>query len=245
MALTGAASAVGRAVRTRLEGDGIRVIGIDLHDSDITADLGTPQGRVAAMNEVLERADRILDGLVLCAGLGPDEAPPARQVSVNYYGAVAMLDGLRPVLSAGTDPAAVAVVPHTIGLSPSADNGLVDGLADLAESVACRAAESYEAREAQVMSRMALVRAVRIRSLDWGRSGVRLNVLARGPVSEAPMVRGTGDPAELPVPLDRATTTEDLAGVVAFLLGRDAAMVHGAVLFADGGTDALLRPELF
>ena len=37
--ITGAASGIGLATRTLLEGRGDRVIGVDLHDADIVADL--------------------------------------------------------------------------------------------------------------------------------------------------------------------------------------------------------------
>ena len=33
------------------------------------------------------------------------------------------------------------------------------------------------------------------------------------------------------------------AGVIGFLLGPASGYVHGSVLFADGGTDALVRPD--
>jgi enoyl-[acyl-carrier-protein] reductase (NADH) len=36
---------------------------------------------------------------------------------------------------------------------------------------------------------------------------------------------------------------EAIAQVIAFLLSPASAPVHGSVLFADGGTDALLRPD--
>jgi hypothetical protein len=36
-----------------------------------------------------------------------------------------------------------------------------------------------------------------------------------------------------------------MAAIVAFLLGPDAAFVHGSVWYADGGTDASFRPDRF
>ena len=35
------------------------------------------------------------------------------------------------------------------------------------------------------------------------------------------------------------------AATVAFLLSSNSSFIHGAVLFADGGTDALVRPDWF
>jgi NAD(P)-dependent dehydrogenase (short-subunit alcohol dehydrogenase family) len=36
---------------------------------------------------------------------------------------------------------------------------------------------------------------------------------------------------------------EEVAAVIDFLLGPDASLLYGSVLYADGGTDALLRPR--
>jgi NAD(P)-dependent dehydrogenase (short-subunit alcohol dehydrogenase family) len=49
----------------------------------------------------------------------------------------------------------------------------------------------------------------------------------------------------LPVPLARSGSAAEVAGAVVFLLGPDSRYVHGQVLFADGGTDALMRPDSF
>jgi nucleoside-diphosphate-sugar epimerase len=43
--VTGAAGGIGRATRARLEADGHRVIGVDVRDAEIIADLGTAAGR--------------------------------------------------------------------------------------------------------------------------------------------------------------------------------------------------------
>src|SRR5256886_11477324 len=40
-------------------------LGIDLEGEEVCADLGTPQGRVSAMNTVLDLTNRVIDGLVL------------------------------------------------------------------------------------------------------------------------------------------------------------------------------------
>ncbi len=50
---------------------GHTVIGVDLRDADVIADLSTADGRRAAATRVLELADGKLDGAVLAAGIGP------------------------------------------------------------------------------------------------------------------------------------------------------------------------------
>jgi len=54
VAVTGSGSGLGAALRSRLEADGTRVIGIDLKNAEVEADLGTLKGRAAAIDRVGE-----------------------------------------------------------------------------------------------------------------------------------------------------------------------------------------------
>ena len=49
IAISGSASGIGAATRRMLEDDGHTVIGIDLRDAEVTADLSTDDGREAAV----------------------------------------------------------------------------------------------------------------------------------------------------------------------------------------------------
>jgi len=69
-AVTGSASGIGAAIRARLESGGDTVIGVDLRDAEVIADLATPAGRAAAVVAVAARAGERLDRLVVCAGFG-------------------------------------------------------------------------------------------------------------------------------------------------------------------------------
>ena len=95
IAVTGSASGIGAAIRARLARDGQRVIGIDLRDAEVIADLATAAGRAAAIAAVERACGGRLDGLVVCAGVGPHVTDQALIVSLNYFGAQALLDGLR------------------------------------------------------------------------------------------------------------------------------------------------------
>ena len=55
--VSGAASGIGAATAALLREQGHRVIGVDLRDADVTADLGTAEGRAAAVAGV-RGADR-------------------------------------------------------------------------------------------------------------------------------------------------------------------------------------------
>lgn len=249
--ITGSGSGLGAAIRRRLEADGCRVVGVDLANQEIEADLSTASGRADAMNAVLTATDRSIDALVVCAGLGPHVRPLTKLVSVNYYGAVEVLDGLRPALAAGDAPAALAISSNSIGIVPIHDPTLIDAMLMGGESAALAAVGDLDGSSVYAMTKIALARAVRTRVLDWGRAHIRLNAIAPGPVL-TPLLQGSlDDPVlgplvdALPIPLERRSDPDEIAATAAFLLSPDASYIHGSVIFADGGTDAMVRPDAY
>lgn len=248
VAVTGSASGIGAAVRSQLEAAGCRVIGVDLRDAEVIADLSEPAARTAAATGLAGACAGHLDGLVCCAGIGPHARPAELIVKVNYFGAVELLDAMLPALATGTRPSAVVIASNSAGIVPPAPR-LVDALLAGAEDAAAGAAAGLDGATVYAMSKLALIRAVRRRAGSWGERRVRLNALAPGPV-ETPLLRASlDDPVlgplteALPIPLGRRAAAGEIASVAAFLLGPDSGYIHGSVLFADGGSDALLRPD--
>ncbi len=251
IAITGAASGICAAAADRLKREGHHIIGVDVQPTDVVADLGTESGRAHASERVRELASGRLDGLVSGAALGP-YADPASIIRVNYFGAVAILEDLKDVLAAGDAPAAVAISSiGAIFADVVPDNGVpacLDACLAGDEAAAVDAIEGRDGTTAYSCAKRALAFKVRALTADWGAAGIRLNAVAPG-TTETPMldqIYATPEIAEpvraLPIPIGRTAPAEELASVVCFLLGPDARFVHGAVLHADGGSDALVRP---
>ena len=249
VAVTGSAGGIGGAIRARIEAEGHAVIGVDVRDAEVQADLASAEGRAAAVDAVARAAGDALDGLVVAAGIGGSTgAPPSLVARVDYFGAVALLDGLRPLLERGERPAAVAIASNSATAAPMGEAALVDLLLADDEEGAAALADSLDGELVYAQSKLALARAVRRRAPDWGQAGVRLNAVAPGPVLTdltrqalehpvtGPLIRA------YPIPLGRWGEPEEIAEAVWFLLG-PGSWVHGTVLFADGGTDALLNPD--
>lgn len=248
--ITGAGSGIGAATALRLRSAGHTVVGIDLRGSDITADLSQPEGRAAAVAAALEACDGIVDGAVCCAGLGPLAAPPGDLlVSVNYFGAVEVLDGLRSALARSEHGSAVAISSSSASTQPMIPLDLVAACLAADESDARAKALAAGAIFAYPASKLALAHWVRRESVrkEWIGSGIRLNAVAPGMI-DTPMTSGPGLDPELakaldfyPVPMGRRGRPDEIAALIEFLLGPATSLLCGSVLYADGGTDAQLR----
>lgn len=252
-AVTGAASGMGRAAASKLSDAGHTVIGVDLRDTDVVADLATPAGRSHAAEAVLSACGGRLDGAVLAAGLGPAPGRDRAIVEVNYFGVIDLLRAWRPALAAGGGGKVVAVSSNSTTTTPlvprRAVRALLAGDADRAvRSVrflgSARAAMSYAG------SKLAVSHWVRREAVtaDWAGSGIRLNALAPGAILTPLLEQQLADPASagavrsFPVPVGGFGDPSQLADWVVFLLSDAADFMAGSVVFVDGGTDAYFRP---
>jgi NAD(P)-dependent dehydrogenase (short-subunit alcohol dehydrogenase family) len=250
IAITGSASGIGAATRARLEAAGAKVIGVDVRDAEIIADLATAAGRLAAIEAVRRMAANRLEGLVVCAGVGPQAEPYSTTVSLNYFGGQVLLEGLRDALTAGAPSAAVAVSSNSAVL-PGVETELVTACLSGDEDEARRIALTLDGHRTYAGSKLALARWARRQAPGpaWAEAGIRLNVVAPGAVM-TPLLQGGLDhplfgPAirSFPIPTGGFGTPDQIAAAIVFLLSPDAAFCCGSVFFVDGGTDALIRPD--
>lgn len=252
VAITGSGSGIGAGIREHLEAQGNKVIGVDLKNAEILADLSTPEGRAQAVGEINERCEGRLDRLVTCAGVGGHVSPKSLVAKVNYFGAVDVFDALLPSLQKGQDPAAVAIVSNSAQIAPIADNPYVLALLEHDEPEACRIIDEMDSGPIAYMgSKHALGRAIRRRVRKWGDGRVRLNGVCPGPIRTPLLEAGLEDPAtrdaieSIDIPIGRWGEPSDIAKMVDFLLGPNAAWIHGSMFYVDGGNDAEIRPDRY
>ncbi len=244
--VTGSASGIGRATTEYLTERGNRVITLDLHDADVVADMGTASGRTHAIEAVKKLAGGSLDAIVAGAGTF---GMTSLTVRVNYFGTVALLEGLRPLLAAGDHPRAVTIASIAV-LFPPIDAAVEACLAGDEEAAA--AAAEVQTYSAYSSSKRALARWVRrtAPTAEWAGAGIALNAI--GPaVIKTPMIASLlDDPAGLemlntgtPMPFGGHADPEQVAPILAFLTSPENTLVTGQVLFTDGGADALMRGD--
>jgi glucose 1-dehydrogenase len=242
--VTGAASGIGRATCLRLARDaraagrkanvaavdigpsaGLDTLVEDLRKLDaealpLHADLGTVEGPVRAVAEAAARFGG-LDGLVSNAGINR----PGRLV--NYT--VEDWDRLFAVNTRATWLLAKAAHPFL-----KASRGAIVAVGSMSGSNAHANLGPYGPTKA------AVIMLVKVMAQEFGPDGIRVNSLSPGMVRTGMTAAAYADPEvaaarDALVPVGRVATPEDMADVIAFLLGPDSRYVNGHDLVVDGG----------
>lgn len=246
--ITGAASGIGAMTAKRLKAAGHRVIGVDLRDADIDADLGTADGRAIMVSHVQRLAPEGIDGLLAGAGIShPDKA--RETIAINYFGAVATLEGLRPLLAKSKRPRAVAIC-STAAMLPS--NAEVVSLCLANDEVGALAAVEAQPASAYPDSKLALSLWLRRAAVnpEWGGANILLNGIGPG-VVKTPMTAPLFEqPAMIdligqsnPIAVKDYANPDEIAELIDFLLGMENHYLLGQIIYIDGGSDAILRPD--
>ncbi len=253
-AVTGASSGIGAKTKEILEAGGNKVINIDVKGGDINANLASPEGRQTVIDQLKEMCPDGLNGLVCCAGVNNACGNLKLIISLNYFGAIALAEGLFDLLQKANG-ACVLVASNTISQSVVRHDivNLLNNQGD--EERVLKIMDNFDvARDGHAMyvtSKYALSRWGRRVSANWAARGVRINVIAPGNVETAMTAKLTSYEREatmaLPIPTlygqDRLMDAEDIGYSIAFLVSEKSHGVNGVVLFCDGGTDALLNSE--
>lgn len=250
--VTGAASGIGLATAELLKERGNTVIGVDIHNADIVADLTTEEGRGGLADEVTKLAPNGIDAVVAVAGLSANT--PA-VVAVNYFGMIASLENLKPLMANSPAPRAVGV-SSMAGIMPN-DPELVELQLAGDEPGALARAEVLAAGEETGpliygSSKNAFSRWVRkvAPSADWAGANIPLNVVAPG-VILTPMVEdlvGTEEARAgllemVPMPLNGFAEAIAVAYPLAWLVSEENTHLCGQIIYVDGGSDAVLRGD--
>jgi NAD(P)-dependent dehydrogenase (short-subunit alcohol dehydrogenase family) len=263
LVVTGAASGIGLATTRRLRDKGERVIACDLHDSDVAADLTTAEGRAALVEEAARLSGGRIDAIVANAGGGP----PETSLSLNFFGAVATLEGLRPLLRDSAAPRAVAV--SSVAALRSGRPDLVEtcltGDEDAAVTLTRKAIDAAKAQPTSpeaVQTALDLYGAAK-RALqlwcrraaskpEWAGAGVSLNVVALGffDTPAAAYILSNPDARAATsrlVPLSGAYPggPDEAAAILSWCVSAENSQMTGQVLYVDGGLECQARPERF
>ncbi|GAB2681965.1 SDR family oxidoreductase [Nocardia goodfellowii] len=247
--VTGSASGIGAATVDYLRARGAHVIGVDRHKADIAVDLATNEGRAELVARTRDLTHGKLDAVIACAGVGLLDPVTMK---VNYFGAVATLEGLRPLLAAGTDPRA-AVVSSFAALLPS-DPQLVEAALAGDESTAIKIIEEAIAQgdssfNPYSSAKYALNCWVRRQAIteQWAGAGIALNAIAPG-TTVTPFIQAMLDTPEgqaqidssVPMPLNGHATPQQVAPLLSWLTSPENTHVTAQIIFIDGGADAVV-----
>jgi len=228
---------VRRTEALRADGYFVHPVQIDISDRDAVEQLATTAAGLGTIRALFNTA-----------GLSPVDAPAQRIFTVNVLGTAYLLDAFERHVGPGS--AAVFIA--------SMAGAMTDLPADVLHAMATVPADqlldlpvfdsSLEATAAYGISKRANQVRVQAASVAWGRRGARVNSISPGIIATRDgrdELAGPSGPLMQQLlaasAVKRLGTPDDIAAVVEFLVGPQAAFVTGTDLLVDGGCVAGVR----
>ncbi len=233
--VTGAASGIGAAIAQRLAGDGWDVLGVDVRgEVDLIADLGAREANAQTVAEALERFGR-LDAVVANAGF--QHVAPIAQFSEDRWEEVLALLLTSPFLLARY------AWPHLV----ASGEGRFVAIASVHGLVASPFKAAY------VAAKHGLLGLVKTLALEGAADGISATAvcpayvrtpLVQAQIADQARAHGMAEEEVLEKVIlashavKRLIEPEEVAGVVAFLLGPEGRSLTGAPVTMDQGWTA-------
>ena len=236
--VTGAASGIGRATALKLAERGDQLVCTDFASTQLQEMQELTGGICLAADVTIEsEVDALvaatiaeygrLDGIVHCAGI-EESFVDAREMTLEVFEKTMRVNVTGSFLVARA--AGRVMVPQ--------GSGSIVLIGSILSTV------GYGGNAAYTASKGAVLQLGRALAVDWSKFGVRINVVGPGPVATPMSQASIDDPIRGAwlrerIPIGRPATTDDIAGVCAFLLSDEASYITGTYLPVDGGWLAL------
>jgi NAD(P)-dependent dehydrogenase (short-subunit alcohol dehydrogenase family) len=236
--ITGAASGIGLTVAQHFADRGARIVAIDRSPEVFaTTEALAGDGHHAIVKDLL----------------APDAASEAIGEAVDVAGAPHILVNSAGVAILAPAAELTADAWHTtidINLSASffmaqaigrvmveAGYGRIINLASQASVI------GLEEHVAYCASKAGLLGMTRVLSMEWARHGVTVNsvspTVVETPLGKKAWAGEKGDKLKELIPVGRFAQPEEIAALIAYLAGRDAAMITGENILIDGGYSSI------
>ena len=251
--ITGTGSGIGLATKNKLVALGNKVVGVDIKNAEVIADLSTPEGRKEAANKAIDMAGGNVDAVIANAG---SALPTATTVSINFFGATEFISSMNSSLAKSKSPR-VAITSSMASLMPN-DKELVDLMLAGDERKAVARAQALVNQGGGVegliygSTKRALSRWLRRECIkdSWAKSGIPINAVGPG-IVKTPMVAEMiatqegrdGLAKAVPMPLNGYLEPENVADLLIWLTSEANSHVTGQTIYIDGGSDAVIRGD--
>jgi len=232
--VTGAASGIGYTVAHHLAERGARIVGVDLNDrvGEIIDDLpGTGHhGIVKNLTDPAAAGEAIAEAV---------ERVGVPHILVNSAG-LALLD---PAVDVTPDRWQLTLdvnLSGTFYMSQAAGRVMLEaGYGRIINLASQAAVIGLDQHAAYCASKAAVVGLTHVLSLEWARRGVTVNAVSptvvETPLGKAAWSGEKGEKARADIPVGRFAQPEEVAALIGFLAGEDAAMITGSNYVMDGG----------
>jgi NAD(P)-dependent dehydrogenase (short-subunit alcohol dehydrogenase family) len=228
--ITGAAGGIGAATAERFEGEGARVVGVDLRAHEVGAlalqadltDEASVEALYARVRDELGRVDVLFNN----AGISPTDDASVLETSLEAWERVQAAN-LRSVFLCCKHG-----IPHLLA---GGGGSVINTASFVAVMGSATSQISYTASKGGVLAMS------RELGVEFARRGVRVNALCPGPV-DTPLLRElfAKDPEQaarrlVHVPMGRFARAEEIANAALFLASDESSYVNATSFLVDGG----------